>query len=186
MMLAGGLCWSSGCGSGCSGSQSHLPEKSSTSRVQGGRAWCKQFRPPLLVLHCFGKLVYAEGLREKDGASGDFVPAEAIMLLPYVLQEGGIVPLSVSQGVLRSYLLPPGYLPSFATGALHSTSYKISSKSAPIIFPVSGFGEEFSLCNPLFSPLSFSSVSYQTSLLFTALTIHPPPPKSGLCTSYIP
>ena len=38
----------------------HLPEKSSTSRTQKGRAWCKQVRQPVMAPCYLLKLVYAE------------------------------------------------------------------------------------------------------------------------------
>ena len=59
---SGRLCWFSWGGSHCAGFQAHSPGKSSTSRMQGGRAWYKWFRPPLLVLYCLVNIVYAEGL----------------------------------------------------------------------------------------------------------------------------
>lgn len=43
----------------------HLPEKSSTSRMPDSGAGCKQLKQPMLSLCCLMKLVYAAGQRRK-------------------------------------------------------------------------------------------------------------------------
>ena len=63
----GELCWSSGGGACCSGSQAHLLKESSTCRAQMGGVWCKLFR------HTVGIVLLTEvskgGARERNGTS---------------------------------------------------------------------------------------------------------------------
>lgn len=69
-----GLCWSSEERACCTGSQAHLPERSSTSTVWGCEAWCKWFKPSLLAMCCLIKLVFVQG-QEKE-----MVPASSLVL----------------------------------------------------------------------------------------------------------
>ena len=61
MVHVGDLCWSSRGDTHCTCSQAHFPQKSSTSRAQGGEAWYKQFRLSVLALCYSLKFFYAEG-----------------------------------------------------------------------------------------------------------------------------
>ena len=59
------MCWSSGGAAHCTGSQAHLPKKSSTCRAQGNGARFMQFR--LVLVLSLLMLVYAKGLRGREG-----------------------------------------------------------------------------------------------------------------------
>ena len=50
--------------------------------------------------------------------ASSFVSAEAILLLPDMLQDGGAFSPCASQGILSSHHLLLGYLPSFSTGVV--------------------------------------------------------------------
>ena len=63
-------------------------------------------------------------------------------------------------------------------------SCKKSQKSAPLISPVNGFWEVFSLCKTLHAPLSLASLHKKGSLPSTAAPIHFSP-KPHLHTSYL-
>lgn len=66
----------------CTDSQSHLPQKSSTCRSQGGGAWCKWLRPQVSVLGCLLKSVYTEGWGREMDPDRSFILGEGILHLP--------------------------------------------------------------------------------------------------------
>ena len=68
--------WSSGGGAHSTGSQQNLSKESITSRPQWGRACCKLFGQPVLVLSCLLKLVYAERQGREMAPASFFVPGE--------------------------------------------------------------------------------------------------------------
>lgn len=71
--MSGGICWSSWEGACCAETEAHLSKKSSASREQGGRTWCK-LRQPVSVLCCLLQVV----LCLCRGQGREMVPASSL------------------------------------------------------------------------------------------------------------
>ena len=107
----------------------------------------------------------------------------------YVAGHPYIMPFAAGLSALihKSTAVPSGasHQPLCVPPKLHSLSLaggKNSQKSAPLIFPVSDFGEVFSLCDPLCVPSPFTlSVIRAPSPPQHPQSISPPKPH--LCTS---
>lgn len=157
----------------CVGSQAHMPEKSSTGAELDISGLCHCWHSL-----CSLKLVYGRGrvMAPASLLADNCQPVgqRGMSLLLHELQEEGGSSLPVSPRVSSDYTVCPG-LSAFllSAGALQhllgSTpavlwtskilvfipcGCKNSQKSVPLVFPVSGFGEMSSLCDPLCAPLS--------------------------------
>ena len=105
----------------------------------------------------------------------------------YVAGHPYIMPFAAGLSALihKSTAVPSGasHQPLCVPPKLHSLSLaggKNSQKSAPLIFPVSDFGEVFSLCDPLCVPSPLHSLCDQGSLSSTAPSIHFSPQTTSL------